>query len=70
MKEKIKDGRGGPRPGSGRKPLPKGLRRDRKVMSTFTDAEHRELEEAAGDEPIGTFVRRVVLRHLARRRRK
>ena len=57
------------RPGAGRKPKPRDQKQGHTVASSFTDAERAELAQAAGDEPLGTYVRRVVLRHLARRKR-
>jgi hypothetical protein len=39
-------------------------------MVSFTPAEFAELQEAAGEEPVASYVRRVVLRVLTRRRRK
>jgi hypothetical protein len=53
----------------GRKPKPPGEKQDRKIMTTFTDAEYRALEQAAGEEPLGTWIRKLVLRALARRER-
>lgn len=45
-------------------------RQRNRAMVTFTDEELAALEEAAGDEALGTFLRRIVLRYLARRRRR
>jgi hypothetical protein len=64
----VKRGRGGPRPGSGRKPLPTGERLRNRVMFTLADAELKALERAADGEALSAFVRRVVLRYLTRRR--
>ena len=61
---------GGPREGSGRKRKKVAEKQSRKAMSTFTPAEYRELKVAAGDEPVGTFIRKLVLRYLARRRKR
>ena len=69
MADKIKGGRGGSRPGSGRKPKPPAEKQSKRVMVTFTPAEHAELRKAAAAEPIGTYLRRLVLRVLARRRK-
>lgn len=52
----------------GRPPLPASELRNRQVMFRLTEAEFRELEAAAGAEPLSRFVRGVVLRSLARRR--
>ena len=70
MSVQTKGRRGGWRPGAGRKPLRDELRRSKRVMVTLTKAEHAEALEAAGEEALGTYMRRVLLRHLARRRRK
>ncbi len=64
-----KRGRGGVRPGSGRKPLPLAEKQRNRVMLNLTDSEYAELMKAAGNEPISTCARRIVVRHLARRRK-
>ena len=64
-----KTGRGGMRPGAGRKPLPLEQRLRNRVMFAVTDAELRELAEASGDEALSAFLRRIVRRYLARRRK-
>jgi hypothetical protein len=69
MQSRTKNGRGGPRAGSGRKPLPLAKKRKQRLMINLTDAEYRDLVRAAGDEPPSAFVRSVLLRYLARRRR-
>ena len=38
-------------------------------MVNLSGEERAELGLAAGDEPLGRFVRKLVLRYLARRRR-
>jgi hypothetical protein len=48
--------------------LPTAERLRNRVMFTLTDAELEALEKAAGDETLSAVVRRIVLRHLARRR--
>jgi hypothetical protein len=58
---------GGVRPGSGRKPKPRETKQGRDVSMALTEAEYAALRQAAGDEPLGTFARRIVLRSLARR---
>ena len=55
--------------GSGRKPKPKDEKQSRVLSVYLTEAEHRELGTAAGGEPLAGFVRRIVLRYLARRRK-
>jgi hypothetical protein len=57
------------RPGSGRPPKPPGEKQSEKLMVTLTPSERRKLEAAAGDEPLGTYLRRLVLRSLARTKR-
>ncbi len=64
-----KTGRGGARPGAGRKPLPEGQGRRHRVMINLTASEHDALVRATGDELPGTYARRVVLRHLMRAKR-
>jgi len=39
-------------------------------MVNLTKPERQDLEQAAQGEPLGGYVRRLVLRHLARRNRK
>ncbi len=69
MKRSGKTGRGGARPGAGRKPLPEGVGRTYRVMINLTAAEHDALVGASGDELPGSYARRVVLRHLGRLKR-
>ena len=57
------------RPGAGRKPKPRAEKQSRSVTLALTEAEHAALRKAARDEPLGTYVRELVLRHLARRRK-
>ncbi len=68
-KRSRKPGRGGARPGAGRKPLPEGVGRTYRVMINLTAAEHDALIRASGDELPGTYARRVLLRHLRRGKR-
>jgi len=60
--------RGGARPGAGRKPAPPEVKQRHRVVAILTDAEHEALVDAAGDMPLATYVRRVLVRHLARKR--
>lgn len=60
---------GGPRPGSGRKPLPSSEKLDQRVTVNLTSREHAELLEAAGEESPSSFLRRLLNRYLARRRK-
>jgi hypothetical protein len=53
----------------GRKPKRPSEKQSRRAMVTFTPGEWRGLKAAAGDEPVGTFIRRLVLRYLARLRK-
>ena len=67
MPARKRDGRGGPRVGAGRKPKPVHEKQDRSVTVNLTGREYRELQDAAAREPLGPYVRRLLLRHLARR---
>lgn len=69
MPTKKRNGRGGPRVGAGRPRKEASEKQERTVSASFTEIEYRELENAAGREPLGTYVRRLILRHLARRRK-
>ena len=62
--------RGGPRPGSGRKPIPTEERRRNRILLNLTDDEHDRLVREAGKESPSTYARRVVVKHLDRRRRR
>ena len=44
-------------------------RRRNRIMLSFTDEEYAKLERAAGEVPVATYARSIVLRSLARRRR-
>ena len=55
--------------GSGRPLKPASEKQRHSVAASLTDAEYRKLTEAAGREPLGAYVRRLILRHLARRRK-
>jgi len=57
------------RPGAGRKPKPPSEKQRNRVVVMLTDAELRALEDAAEDGALGTYARRVLIRHLARRRK-
>ena len=69
MPVKKNNGRGGPRMGSGRPRKPASAKQRHYVAASLTDAEYRELGEAAAREPLGAYVRRLILRHLVRRRK-
>jgi len=56
------------RPGAGRKPKPIHERLRNRVMFSLTDEEFEALMEAAGSEPLSAYLRRIVVRHLARRK--
>ena len=64
-----KNGRGGYRVGAGRKPKPADQKQSRMVQVNLTPGEFADLERAAKGELLGTYARRVLLRHLARRRK-
>jgi hypothetical protein len=64
-----KQGVGGMRPGAGRKPLPLEEKQRNRVLLNLTDAEYTQLVDLAGDEPVSTCARRIVVRYLARRRK-
>jgi hypothetical protein len=68
MQRKTKSGPGGPRPGSGRKPLPPGEKRGKRIMLNFTQNEYSALKRMAGKQRLSDFARSIVLRSLARRR--
>lgn len=55
--------------GAGRKPKLVDEKQGHHVTLNFTGTEHRELSDAAQREPLASYVRRLVLRHLARRRK-
>lgn len=57
------------RPGAGRKPKAAKERLRNRVMFALADDEYENLEKARGDEPLSAFVRRIVLRYLARRQK-
>ena len=69
MPAKKRKGRGGTRVGAGRKPKPAHEKKGHAVTVNLTEAEHSSLSSAAAREPLGAYVRRLILRHLARRRR-
>lgn len=56
------------RPGAGRKPLPLEVKQRNRVLLNLTDGEYKQLLEAAGNEPASAYARRVLVRHLARRK--
>ena len=53
----------------GRPALPAGMARKNRIMVNVTEDERDAIERAAKDEPLGAFIRRIVLRYVARRRR-
>ncbi len=63
-------GKGGARPGAGRKPKPLAEKRRNRVVLNLTDAEHRALRRAAGALLPATYARRVIGRHLGRLERE
>ncbi len=66
MAVKRKRPHGGCRPGAGRKPLVSGQPLERILMVRFSAADYAALEQAAGDQSLGAFVREAVRRALRR----
>ena len=67
--QSINKGRGGLRVGSGRKAFDDPSQvRSKRVMFTLTEKELAKLKKAAGDVPLSTFVRKIVVRSLDRRK--
>ena len=62
-----KKGRGGVRPGAGRKALVPEERRRNRIMLAFTDAELAAITNAARGESVSGFLRGLALRFLHRR---
>ena len=60
------DGRGGFRPGAGRKPI---LRRPKRLSLVLEEETHEELAKLADDERVApsVYVRRVLERHVRAR---
>ena len=69
MPAKKRNGRGGARVGAGRKPKPETERRSETVSTKLTKGERADLEGAAKGESLSDYVRRLVIRHLARKRK-
>lgn len=67
----INEGKGGVRRGAGRKPYsdPSKVRSTR-IVFALTESEAAKVKRAAGKEPVSSFVRDIVLKHLAAKRRK
>jgi hypothetical protein len=59
--------RGGRRHGAGRPPKEARHKQSERVLVSLTPEEKSALEEAAGDEALGSYLRRLLIRHLARR---
>ena len=66
MAQVKKRGRGGRRPGAGRPPKPTDEKQSERILVSLTPEEKRVLEEAAGEEPLGSYLRRLLVRHLVR----
>lgn len=60
--------KGGARVGAGRRPRPPEEKQANRVVVKLTDDELAALEAAAGEEPLATYARRVLLRHLRRKK--
>jgi hypothetical protein len=54
----------------GRPTLPPKDRRSEKLLVALTRGERRRLERVAGAEPLSTYMRRVVMQHVAHRERR
>jgi hypothetical protein len=50
----------------GRPPLPTERKQRNRVQVALTDAELRRLQAAAGGEALGSYIRRILVRHLGR----
>ena len=68
MKAKSK-GRGGRRQGAGRSPKAPGEKLANRVTVLLTNGELEALRATAGDRPLGTVARELVLRWVARARK-
>jgi hypothetical protein len=55
--------------GAGRKPKPASEKQCEVISVKLTRDERKELEGAAGSTTLSAYVRRLILRHLARRRK-
>ena len=53
--------------GAGRKPKARAEKQSESVTATLTPAEMQQLKAKAGREPLGSWVRRLILRSLRRR---
>ena len=69
MSAKKSKGRGGARVGAGRPPKSPEAKQGHGVTINLTESEHTGLLRLIGDEPLASYLRRLVLRHLARQRR-
>lgn len=67
MAARKKAGRGGARPGSGRKPVVPGEPRINRVMVNLTDRELSAARLAAGRKPVSALIREALIRYLSRR---
>ena len=54
----------------GRPPIPEHQRRTERVTINITRREREELESLAGDGSLSDFVRNLVVKFLARRKRR
>ena len=60
---------GGARPNTGPKPKRPEERRRNRVMLNLNDEEYDQLVEAADDESVSQYARKILVRHLMRRSR-
>jgi len=54
-------------PRIGRPPLPPQDRRSEKLLVALTRGERRRLERVVGAGPLSTYMRRVLMKHVAHR---
>jgi hypothetical protein len=69
MPAKKRNKRGGARMGAGRKPKPASERQSEVISVKLTRDEREALESAAGQTTLSAYVRMLIVRHLARRRK-
>ena len=55
--------------GAGRKPKPASEKQSEVISVKLTRNERRALEIAACDTTVSAYLRRLILRHLARRKK-
>ena len=55
--------------GAGRKPKSVSEKQSEVISVKLTRDERKKLEDAAGEITLSAYVRRLIIRHLARRRK-